>query len=68
MIPEDALWGLFHGIRGIPGDIPAPIKELPQFEAYRAAERILQRVIAQRFGLPAELPGAPSKLTERCPK
>jgi len=55
--PEDALWGLLHDAsEAFLCDIPAPLKELPQFEAYRAAERILQGAIAQRFGFPAEQP------------
>ena len=37
-------------------NLPAPLKELPAFEAYRAAERSLQRLIVQRFGLAIEEP------------
>ena len=55
--PEDALWGLLHDAsEAFLTDVPAPLKELPQFEAYRAAERRLQRTIATRFGLAPEQP------------
>jgi uncharacterized protein len=49
---EDALWGLLHDAsEAFLSDIPAPLKELPSFESYRAAEKTLQRIIVQRFGL-----------------
>ena len=55
--PEDALWGLLHDAsETFLTDVPAPLKELPQFEAYRAAERRLQRAISTRFGLAPEQP------------
>jgi uncharacterized protein len=55
--PEDALWGLLHDAsEAYLSDVPALIKELPQFEAYRAAERIVQASIAVRFGLATEQP------------
>jgi hypothetical protein len=55
--PEDALWGLLHDAsEAYLSDVPAPLKELPEFEAYRAAERSLQDTIAVRFGLPIEQP------------
>ena len=55
--PEDALWGLLHDAsEAFLCDVPAPIKELPQFEAYRAAERSLQGTITTRFGLSTEQP------------
>jgi hypothetical protein len=55
--PEDALWGLLHDAsEAYLSDVPAPMKELPEFEAYRAAERSLQDTIAVRFGLPIEQP------------
>ena len=57
--PEDALWGLLHDAsEAYLSDVPAPLKELPEFEAYRAAERSLQRVIAARFGLAPEQPAS----------
>ena len=55
--PEDALWGLLHDAsEAYLTDVLAPMKELPQFEAYRAAERSLQGTIAVRFGLSTEQP------------
>ena len=55
--PEDALWGLLHDAsEAYLSDVPAPMKELPEFEAYRAAERSLQGTIAVRFGLSTEQP------------
>jgi uncharacterized protein len=55
--PEDALWGLLHDAsEAYLSDVPAPMKELPAFEAYRVAERSLQGLIAQRFGLSTEQP------------
>jgi 5'-deoxynucleotidase YfbR-like HD superfamily hydrolase len=57
--PEDALWGLLHDAsEAYLCDVPAPLKELPQFETYRAAERSLQGVIAARFGLAPEQPAS----------
>jgi hypothetical protein len=55
--PEDALWGLLHDAsEAYLSDVLAPMKELPQFDAYRAAERSLQGTIATRFGLSTEQP------------
>ena len=55
--PEDALWGLLHDAsEAFICDVPAPLKSLPAFEAYRAAEHDLQQLVAARFGLPAEQP------------
>jgi hypothetical protein len=54
---EDALWGLLHDAsEAYLSDVPAPLKVLPAFKAYRAAERSLQRLIAARFGLAPEQP------------
>jgi len=33
-------------------DVPSPLKRLPEFEFYRAAEKRLQSAIMRRFGLP----------------
>ena len=55
--PEDALWGLLHDAsEAYLCDVPAPLKALPAFEVYRAAERSLQGTIAVRFGLSTEQP------------
>ena len=57
--PEDALWGLLHDAsEAYLSDVPAPLKELPPLEAYRAAERSLQGTIAARFGLAPEQPAS----------
>jgi hypothetical protein len=43
-----------------------PLKELPEFEAYREAERSLQRVIAARFGLAPEQPAGVTEADREC--
>ena len=60
--PEDALWGLLHDAsEAYLVDVPRPLKQLPEFAAYREAEHRLQRVIAARFGLS---PVQPASVTE----
>ena len=60
--PEDALWGLLHDAsEAYLVDLPRPLKQLPEFAAYREAERRLQRAVAVRFGLP---PDQPASVTE----
>ena len=55
----DALWGLLHDAsEAYLVDIPRPLKELPEFAAYREAERRLQQVIVVRFGLSPEQPAS----------
>lgn len=50
--PEDALWGLLHDAsEAYLGDVPSPLKRLPQWAAYRAVEAALQAAIYARFGL-----------------
>src|ERR1700693_5499467 len=63
--PEDALWGLLHDAsEAYLSDVPAPLKVLPAFKAYRAAERSLQWTIAARFeGAPEQ----PASITEADP-
>ena len=57
--PEVALWGLLHDAsQAYLVDLPRPLKQLPEFAAYREAERRLQRMIAVRFGLPPEQPAS----------
>ena len=54
---EDALWGLLHDAsEAYLVDVPAPLKQLPEFAAYRRAEQRLQAIIFERFGLPAQQP------------
>src|ERR1039458_9214593 len=53
----DSLWGLLHDAsEAYLVDVPAPLKKLPEFAAYRRAEKRLQTVIMERFGLPTEQP------------
>lgn len=57
--PADALAGLLHdATEAYMADIAAPIKQDPIFDGYRAAERRLERVILERFGLAPVLPGS----------
>ncbi len=64
--PEDALWGLLHDAsEAYLSDVAAPLKELSQFESYRAAERLLQRLIAQRFGLAPVQPASVGEADRR---
>jgi hypothetical protein len=55
--PEDALWGLLHDAsEAYLQDVCRPLKELAEFDAYRAAESRSQRCIVKRFGLGPEQP------------
>lgn len=51
--PEHALYGLLHDAsEGLSlGDLPTPIKRLPQFEYYRKVEHNLQSMVYKKFGL-----------------
>ena len=56
---EDALWGLLHDAsEAYLVDVPAPLKQLPEFAAYRRAEERLQALIMERFGLSAQQPAS----------
>jgi hypothetical protein len=58
-LPEHALWGLLHDAsEAYLVDLPRPLKLLPEFAAYREAERRLQRAVAERFGLPEDQPAS----------
>jgi len=58
-LPEHALWGLLHDAsEAYLVDLPRPLKLLPEFAAYREAERRLQRAVAVRFGLAPEQPAS----------
>src|ERR1019366_10480236 len=58
-LPEHALWGLLHDAsEAYLVDLPRPLKLLPEFAAYREAERRLQRAVAVRFGLPEDQPAS----------
>jgi hypothetical protein len=50
--PKAALYGLLHDAsEAYLGDVPRPLKHLPEFQAYRAAEARLQGAIYIVFGL-----------------
>ena len=54
--PEDALSGLLHDAsEAYLADLASPVKHAASMEAYRKAERKLQTVIYQRFGLPLRM-------------
>lgn len=53
---ENALEGLLHDrseAYGL-GDMPSPIKRLPELEGYRGLEAMVNRVSAEAWGVPAE--------------
>lgn len=54
----DALHGLLHDATEGLGllDMPRPVKHAPELAGYRAAERRLEAVIAQAFGLSEAMP------------
>jgi len=55
--PADALWGLLHDAsEAYLVDIPSPLKYLPEFAAYRDAEKHLMTIICDVFGLDHEEP------------
>ena len=52
--PDVLLWGLLHDAsEAYLVDIPTPLKQSPMFDAYRLAEFVLNRAIAERFRVPA---------------
>ena len=57
--PDDALFGLLHdAAEAYLVDIPSPLKRLPEFAAYREAEKKLMDVICDVFGLPHDEPAS----------
>jgi len=58
LVPEqDALAGLLHdAAEAYVCDVSTPVKQSPQFEFYREAEKRIQRAIFKRFGLQPEIP------------
>ena len=57
--PENALWGLLHDAsEAYLQDVARPLKCLPEFAPYRAAERRLQDMIVLSFGLDADPPAS----------
>lgn len=56
-LQDDALWGLLHdAAEAYLIDVPSPLKKMPEFEAYRKAEKKLMEVICDVFGLPHDEP------------
>ena len=54
---QDALAGLLHDAsEAYLCDVARPVKHHPDMSGYRTAEKHLERVILERFGLPGELP------------
>ena len=57
--PPDALAGLLHdAAEAYVTDVPGPLKRTEQLWGYRTIEYLVQRVIAERFGLPASAPAS----------
>ena len=58
LVPEEfALYAILHDAgEAYLSDIASPVKKLPQFEFYRTAEKHLQSVIYNKFGLSATEP------------
>ena len=55
--PIDALAGLLHDASDMAfGDIPRPLKYMPEFAAIREAERHCQSIIYKKFGLGPDKP------------
>lgn len=50
--PGAALWGLLHdAAEAYLGDLIRPLKQLPEFAAFRMAEDLIMGVVCERFGL-----------------
>lgn len=50
---DEMFWGLMHDAsEAYLQDLPRPLKHLPEFATYRAAEERMMRAVAERFGLP----------------
>lgn len=59
-LPRDLkMWGLLHDApEAYLGDMTRPVKRQPSMEEYRQADERLEKVIAERFGLPYPMPQA----------
>jgi len=56
---QDSLWGLLHDAsEAYVHDLPQPLKRLPEFAAYREAERAVERAMCDRFGLASRMPAS----------
>jgi uncharacterized protein len=64
--PDDALWGLLHDAsEAYLGDMPRPIKHLPEMAPYRHAERRIMDCVCERFKLESEMPSSVREADER---
>ena len=55
--PQDALWGLLHDAsEAYLCDLARPVKHTEALAGYRALEERVQAAVAQKFGLPLEMP------------
>jgi len=55
----DALWGLLHDAsEAYLVDIPRPIKQSGKFDNYLEFEKVMQKAVCKRFGLPEEMPAS----------
>ncbi len=55
--PAEVLWALLHDAsEAYLHDLPSPLKHQPEMAPYREAERRVQAVICERFGLPLKPP------------
>lgn len=55
--PEDAKWGLLHdAVEAYIGDMIRPLKYKLSMAPYLEIEDRLQKVVAEKFGLPEEIP------------
>jgi hypothetical protein len=54
---ENGRWALLHDAsEAYLGDIPAPLKYLPEFSFYREAEEKIMQVVCEKYNLPLEEP------------
>lgn len=55
--PKLRLCGLMHdGVEGYLADLQRPVKNLPEFKVFKDVELTLEKVLAERFGLPFPFP------------
>lgn len=63
---EDRTWALLHDAsEAYVGDLPAPIKALPEMKPYRDMEERVMRAIRIRFGLRSQMPESVKQADKR---